>query len=92
MHHLLRFFLVLPELSSSLGNHSLLLSLAGSLGLRTLGIHLLPQDSLTGLLRLGSVDLIEIVSPGITTGSSYRGLTCSTNARLCLKVLPLLRW
>jgi hypothetical protein len=34
-----------------------LLSLSGSLCLRTLGIHLLLQDSLTGLLSLGSVDL-----------------------------------
>ena len=66
MHHLLRFFLVLPELSSSLGNHSLLLSLAGSLGLRTLGIHLFLQDSLTGFLSLGSVDLRVNVSQEVT--------------------------
>lgn len=51
----LSFFLT--ELFLLLGYHPLLLSLTGSLGLRTLGIHLLFQDSLTGLLGLGSVDL-----------------------------------
>jgi hypothetical protein len=40
-----------------LGLCSLQLPLAGSLGLRTLGIHLLLEDSLTRLLRLSSVDL-----------------------------------
>jgi hypothetical protein len=49
--------LFVTELRLLLGNHSLLLSLTGSLGLRTLGIHLLLQDSLTRLLGLGSVDL-----------------------------------
>jgi hypothetical protein len=63
MHHLLRLSLLcLTELSSSLGNDSLLLSLTGSLGLRTLGIHLLLQNSLTRLLGLGSVDLVGCVS------------------------------
>jgi hypothetical protein len=78
-------------LSSSLGNHSLLLPLSGSLSLRTLGIHLLLQDSLTSLLSLGSVDLRRNVSIKKLLGRSFR-LTCSTSARLCLKVLPLLRW
>jgi hypothetical protein len=49
---------LLAELSSLLGNNSLLLSLTGGLGLRTLGIHLLLKDSLTCLLGLGSVDLL----------------------------------
>jgi hypothetical protein len=56
--HLLRLRLLLSELSSLLGNNSLLLSLTSSLGLRTLGIHLLLQDSLTRLLGLCSVDLL----------------------------------
>jgi hypothetical protein len=47
-----------------LGNHSLLLSLTGSLGLRTLGIHLLLQDSLTRLLSLGLVDLSKSSAHG----------------------------
>jgi hypothetical protein len=50
--------LFLAKLSSLLGNHSLLLSLTGSLGLRTLGVHFLLEDSLTRLLGLGSVDLL----------------------------------
>ena len=45
--------------SISLRRHSLLLPLAGSLGLRTLGIHLLLEQSLTLLLGLGTVDLRE---------------------------------
>jgi hypothetical protein len=49
--------LSVTELSLSLGNNSLLLSLTGSLGLRTLGIHLLLQDPLTRLLSLGLVNL-----------------------------------
>jgi hypothetical protein len=54
--------LFVTELGTLLGNHSLLLSLTGSLGLRTLGIHLLLQDSLTSLLGLGSVDLLPVSS------------------------------
>ena len=60
----LSFFLI-SELSSFLGNDSLLLSLTGSLGLRTLGIHLLLDDSLTRLLGLGLVDLFPNISPGL---------------------------
>jgi hypothetical protein len=56
---LLGLFLI-TELSSSFSNNSLLLSLTGSLGLRTLGIHLLFDDSLTRLLGLGLVDLFPI--------------------------------
>ncbi len=55
---LLLGFLSIAKLCTLLGNHSLLLSLTGSLGLRTLGIHLLLQDSLTRLLSLGSVNLV----------------------------------
>ncbi len=58
LSHLLRLGLILSELCTLLGNNSLLLSLTGSLGLRTLGIHLLLQDSLASLLSLGSVDLL----------------------------------
>jgi len=49
--------LFLAERSLGLGLCSLQLSLTGSLSLRTLGVHLLLQDTLTGLLSLGSVDL-----------------------------------
>ena len=66
MPHLFRLLFSLSKLSSSLGKHSLLLSLTGSLGLRTLGIHLLLQDSLTGFLSLGSVDLRVNVSQEVT--------------------------
>ena len=38
--------------------HSLQLSLTGSLGLRTLGIHLILEDSLACLLSLGLVNLL----------------------------------
>lgn len=41
----------------SLRRLSLDLALAGRLGLRTLGVHLLLQLSLAGLLSLGAVDL-----------------------------------
>lgn len=66
MPRLFRLLLALSKLSSSLSNHSLLLSLTGSLGLRALGIHLLLQDSLTGFLSLGSVDLRVNVSQEVT--------------------------
>jgi hypothetical protein len=62
-----------------LGNHSLLLSLTGSLGLRTLGIHLLLQDSLTRLFGLGSVDLLTL--------SAY---DCGNPHRINLRAQPKL--
>jgi hypothetical protein len=40
-----------------LGNDSLLLTLTGSLGLGTLGVHLLLEGLLTGLLSLGTMNL-----------------------------------
>jgi hypothetical protein len=55
--------LFVTELRLLLGNHSLLLSFTGSLGLRTLGIHLLLQDSLTRLLSLGLVNLSTSSAP-----------------------------
>jgi len=58
-HLLCLGLLFFTELSLLLGDHSLLLSLTGSLGLRTLGIHLLLQDSLTRLLGLRSVDVLN---------------------------------
>jgi len=61
--------LFVTELGTLLGNNSLLLSLTGSLGLRTLGIHLLLQDSLASLLGLGSVDVLNqrsLVLEGVT--------------------------
>jgi hypothetical protein len=70
--------------------------LASSLGLGTLGIHLLLEDAFTGLLSLGLVDLhIPIYqSPKSPIQNTVRQgeRTCSTRARLCLKVLPLLEW
>lgn len=76
------------------------LALAGSLGLRTLGVHLLLQLSLAGLLGLGAVDLDETTNVSITVepriSANIREMgrirTCSTRARLCLKVLPLAAW
>jgi len=63
--HLLRLSLFLiAELSSSLLHNSLLLSLTGSLGLRTLGIHFLLKNSLTRLLSLSSVNLIAVLVDG----------------------------
>lgn len=50
-------FLLLAQQSISLCCHSLLLSLACGLGLGTLGVHLLLELGLTGLLGLGTVDL-----------------------------------
>jgi hypothetical protein len=41
----------------SLGLNTLLSSLAGSLGLGTFGVHLLPENALTLLLGLGLMDL-----------------------------------
>src|SRR3984957_15394227 len=41
----------------SLGLNTLLSSFAGSLGLGTFGVHLLPENALTLLLGLGLVDL-----------------------------------
>jgi hypothetical protein len=59
MQPLLCLGLLIPtEHSSSLGHNSLLFPLTGSLLVRTLSIHLLLQYSLTGLLRLCSVDLV----------------------------------
>lgn len=51
------FLLVLTHQSLPLGSLPLDLALTGSLGLGTLGIHLLLEDSLTLLLGLGTVDL-----------------------------------
>lgn len=92
----LGLFLV-TELCGLLGLGSLDLALAGGLGLCTLGVHLLAEDSLTSLLGLGLVDLFQSVSHCVLPGfvDEYgcgSPLTCSTSARLCLKVLPLLKW
>jgi len=57
--NLRRGLLFLSELSSLLRNNSLDLSLTGSLGLRTLGVHLLLDDTLTSLLSLCLVDVLN---------------------------------
>ncbi len=75
----------------SLALDSLLSPLAGGLGLRTFGIHFFLEDSLTLLLGFGLVDLCRGQSKVWVTVFP-RKHTCSTNARLCLKVLPLLSW
>lgn len=51
--------LTLTHQGIPLGSDSLLLALAGSLGLGALGVHLLLEGSLTGLLSLGTVDLFR---------------------------------
>ena len=57
MHLLLGLLVVATSQGIALRLHTLLSSLAGRLGLRTLGIHLLLENSLTLLLGLGLVDL-----------------------------------
>lgn len=59
--HLSLLFLI-SKLSLLLSHNSLQLSLTGCLGLRTLGVHLLLDDSLTRLLGFGFVDLSHHVS------------------------------
>lgn len=61
--------LFLAELGSLLGLVSLCLSLAGGLGLRTLGVHLLLEESFTCLLGLSSVNVLDqctLVLEGVT--------------------------
>jgi hypothetical protein len=55
-----------------LRRHTLLSPLACSLGLRTLGIHLFFEDTLTLLLSLGLVDLESNLSAWIHRGSRTR--------------------
>ncbi len=55
--NLLGRLLVLASESRTLVLHALLSPLAGSLGLRALGVHLLLELVLTGGLSLGLVDL-----------------------------------
>ena len=50
--------LLLAQVRTLLSISSLNLSLTGSLGLRTLGIHLILEDSLACLLSLGLVNLL----------------------------------
>jgi hypothetical protein len=57
MNLLLGLLLVTTDQSVALLLNTLLSSLTSSLGLRTLGVHLLLQDTLTLLLGLGLVDL-----------------------------------
>lgn len=86
-------FLLLFQLSSqsvSLRHNTLLSPLAGCLRFVALGLHLLLQDTLTLLFGLGLVDLWWISAE--FNGRAQREHTCSTKARLCLNVLPLLKW
>lgn len=68
--------------------------LAHRLVLRTLGVHLILDLALAGLLCLRTVDLFEHISWNVVVRSHDVMVrrTCSTRARLCLNVLPLLRW
>ena len=59
LRRLLFRLLTLTSQSISLGLDSLLSSLSGSLGLCTLDVHLLLEDSLTLLLGLGLVNLYQ---------------------------------
>jgi len=63
--------LVLPQDCLPLGRLSLQLPLAGSLGLGTLGVHLVLQLLLAGLLSLGAVNVLNkrtLVLEGVTLG------------------------
>ena len=93
--------LLLASQRIALGGLSLELALASSLVLRPLGVHLLLDSTLTGLLSLSAVDLqgeegrnvsycFEVCGDKKEREEDKR--TCSTRARLCLKVLPLLEW
>lgn len=57
VHAVSHLCLVSALQSSALLLHALLPPLAGGLGLRALGVHLLLEDPLAGLLGLGLVDL-----------------------------------
>lgn len=84
------FLIILAGQLSLLGLLAFLFSFAGSLDLCTSSIHVLLQESLTGLLSLGFVDLDRCQSQRSAITKVERLHTCSTRARLCLKVLPLL--
>ena len=64
MTNLCLLLLVVRSKSESLLGDTLLSPLAGGLGLRTLGIHLLLEDPLASLLGLGLVNLWSNVSQG----------------------------
>lgn len=69
----MHLFLLLQTLHQGvpLRRLSLDLALAGGLGLRTLGVHLLLELPLTGLLGLGAVDVLNqgaLVLEGVTLG------------------------
>lgn len=97
--NLFLLFLAAADECVPLLRDSLLSPLPGRLGLRTLRVHLLLQDTFAGFLGLRLMDLFTgTVSHPIhssthpLTPSRRSQLTCSINALLCLKVLPLLRW
>lgn len=62
---------LLTSQSISLGEDTLLSSLTGSLGLGTLSVHLLLEDTLTLLLGLGLVDLFFEMSIHLLTTRKY---------------------
>lgn len=88
----LLLLLVVGSKSGLLLLDTLLSALAGGLGLGTLGVHLLLELGLTGLLGLSLMDLSNMLEESGYAKVGRAGRTCSTRARLCLKVLPLLRW
>ena len=68
--------LLLAKHGLPLRRRSLLLALAGGLGLRTLGVHLLLELLLTSLLGLGTVDLLyqcQQTSLVVATMAGYHG-------------------
>ena len=88
---LLLRLLILAQRLVPLSRDAFLSPLTCSLGLVSLGLHLLLQNALTLLLSLGFVDLKASVSACVQYEEDLDWLTCSTRARLCLNVLPLLR-
>lgn len=84
---------MLARESELLGRLSFQLPLAGSLDLGTFGIHFLLESLLTLLLSLGLVDLCHVSAEcREKERDRQKTHTCSTRARLCLKVLPLDDW
>jgi len=88
----LGLLLLLTQVRTLLSSSSLQLSLTGSLGLRTLGIHVVLEGSLSCSFSLGLVNLLNRSVSVAVEPLTLHKLTCSTNARLCLNVLPLLKW
>jgi len=87
-------FLLLGEVSHksvALLLEPVLSPLAGSLGLGALGVHLLLEDTLTGLLGLGLVDLYQCEFPICGLGMEDRKTHVLDEAPLVLESVALAR-